>query len=394
MSDSHFVDLDPVDFLGVFDGLSASQRKAWRALARMLREHVAPVADQAWLDGVFPRQVTPHFGTFARAHLAPEGYQWPPTDPLLMGLVKLELGRVDPSMASFFAVHWGLAMSCIASFGSDAQRERWMDPMVGFEAIGSFALSEPLVGSDAARGLTCTATREGEGWRLQGEKKWAGNATIADVLVVIARGEEGEVLGFLVEPGQDDVVLTRIEDKIAKRSVENVVMRLDVVLPESARLPRLRSFGQVATTLGVGRYAVAWEACGIAMGAYEAAHRYTMEREQFGRPIAGFQLVQDKLVTMLAEITVMQCMLMQAARRVQTGQFDGPQAALAKRTCAQKMRQVVSLAREVLGGNGILVEHGVAKLFADAEAVYSCEGTHEMNTLIVGRQITGLSAFV
>lgn len=384
---------DPVDFYGVFDDLTASQRMAWRALREMLAEHVAPVADQAWLAGAFPREVIPAFGTFARQHLAPDGYQWPPTDPLLMGLVKLELGRVDPSMASFFAVHWGLTMSCIAAFGSDDQRERWLDRMVGFEAIGSFALSEPLVGSDAARGLTCTATREGDGWRLRGEKKWSGNATIADVLVIIAKGDDGEVLGFLVEPDRHDVVLTRIDDKIAKRSVENVVIHIDTVLPDAARLPGLKHFGQVAATLGMGRFAVAWEACGIAMGAYEAAHRYAMERQQFGRPIAGFQLVQDKLVTMLSEITMMQCFLMQAARAVRSGRFDGGQAAMAKRTCAQKMRVVVSLAREVLGGNGILVEHGVAKLFADAEAVYSYEGTHEMNTLIVGRQITGLSAF-
>ncbi len=295
---------DPVDFYGVFDEIAASQRMAWRALREMLAESVAPVADQAWLDGAFPREVLPAFGAFAREHLAPDGYQWPPTDPLLMGLVKLELGRVDPSMASFFAVHWGLTMSCIAAFGSDAQKERWMGPMTAFEAIGSFALSEPLVGSDAARGLTCTATRVEGGWRLQGEKKWSGNATIADVLVIIAKGEGGEVLGFLVEPGRDDVVLTRIEDKIAKRSAENVVIHIDTVLPEEARLPGLKHFGQVAATLGMGRFAVAWEACGIAIGAYEAARRYAMERQQFGRPIAGFQLVQVKLVTMLSEITL------------------------------------------------------------------------------------------
>ncbi len=208
----------PVDFYGVFDDLSASQRKAHRALVCMLRKHVAPVADAAWLEGRFPRQVIPPFGAYAREYLAADGYQWPPADPLLMGLVKMELGRMDPSMASFFAVHWGLAMSCIAAFGSKEQKERWLDKMVGFEAIGSFALSEPLVGSDAARGLTCTATREGDGWRLQGQKKWSGNATIADVLVIIARGEQGEVFGFLVEPGHGDVLLTRIEDKNAWRT--------------------------------------------------------------------------------------------------------------------------------------------------------------------------------
>ena len=383
---------DPVDFYAAFADLTPAQRAAWSDLQAVMAE-LGPTLDAAWLAGTFPLEAIPPLGAFVQEHLGP--YSWPPADPWLMGLVKLELGRTDPSMASFFAVHWGLTMSCIAAFGSDDQRARWLPRMSRFEAIGSFALSEPLVGSDAARGLRCTATPTDGGWELSGQKKWAGNATLADVLVILARGPEGEVLGFLLEPGTPGLHISRIEDKIAKRSVENVVITLDrCVIPEAARLPGLHHFKQVAATLGVGRFAVAWEATGIAMGAYEAALRYTRSREQFGRPIAGFQLVQDKLVRMLSEITAMQCLLAQLTRLAAEGKLDASRAALAKLTCAGGMRRVVALAREVLGGNGILVEHGVAKLFADAEAVYSYEGTQEMNTLIVGRAITGIAAFV
>jgi glutaryl-CoA dehydrogenase len=386
---------DPVDFYAVMDELTPAQRAAWDDLRALATDVIDPVADRAWLEGRFPMEVIPAFGRYAEKHLAADGYQWPPADPVRMGLVKLELGRRDPSMASFFAVHWGLAMSSIHAFGSPEQHDRWIGPMTRFEKIGSFALSEPEVGSDAARGLRCVATPERGGWRLDGQKKWSGNATFADVIVVIANAGERAVHGFLLEPGTPGLHIARIDDKIAKRSVENVVITLDGCwVPESARLPKLASFGAVAQTLAMGRFAVAWEACGIAMGAYEAAHRYAMGRQQFGKPIAGFQLVQAKLVDMLQEITASQCLLMQLGRLAERGALDAGRASLAKVQCAGAMRRVVATAREVLGGNGILLEYGVAKLFADAEAVYSYEGTQDMNTLIVGKHITGLSAFV
>lgn len=385
-----------IDLYDLFSTLTPEQHQRWQLLRQFLDAEVAPIADAAWLRGRFPMHLVQGFADLSDTVFAPHGFSWPPKDPLFAGLIKLELGRVDPSMASFFGVHWGLATASIHLLGSDDQRARWVGPMSRFQKIGSFALSEPESGSDASMGLRCMARREGDGWVLNGQKKWSGNATFADVTVIVARTEQrGEMMGFLVEKDTPGFLVERIDDKIAKRSVENVTITFeDCHLPDSARLPGLTSFKDVARALAVGRYAVAWEATGIAMGAYEAAHRYAMKREQFGRPIAHFQLVQDKLVRMASEITAMQCLCFRLAALAEQGALGSTRPALAKLTCAGGMRRVVALARELLGGNGILLEHGVARHFADAEAVYSYEGTQDMNTLIVGRALTGHSAFV
>lgn len=381
------------DLYQLFDGLNDDQRARWGVLRDTLDARIAPIADAAWLEGRFPMQAVQVFRDLAPT-LLPGPFSWPPRDPLFAGLIKLELGRTDPSMASFFGVHWGLATSSVAVMGSPAQRARWVEPMQRFDKIGSFALSEPGSGSDASTGLRCMAVRDGDDWVLNGQKKWSGNATFADVIVVVAKTQDG-MAGFLLEPDTPGLVIERLDGKIAKRAVENVVITLsDCRVSEASRLPGLRSFRDVARTLAFGRYAVAWEATGIAMGAYEAAHRYAMERHQFGRPIASYQLVQDKLVRMLAELTSMLCLCFRLAKLAEQGQLDAAKPALAKVVCAGGMRRVVALARELLGGNGILVEHGVARLFADAEAVYSYEGTQDINTLLVGRAITGHNAFV
>jgi glutaryl-CoA dehydrogenase len=383
------------DLYDLFGDLRPDQRERWQRLRAFLEAEVRPIADEAWLEGRFPRHLIARFADLAEPVLHPGGFCWPPADPLFMGLVKLELGRVDPSLASFFGVHYGLAAASVALLGSDAQRAAWLPPLASFQKIGSFALSEPEVGSDAAQGLRCLAEPVDGGWALTGQKKWSGNAPFADVLVIIARGPApGQTLGFLVEPGQPGLRLEPLGGKIAKRAVENVVITLDRCwVPESARLTGLHHFRDVARALAVGRYAVAWEATGVALGAYEAAHRYVLERQQFGRPLASFQLVQDKLVRMMAELTSMLAVCFRLAEVVARDGFDAARPALAKVICAGGMRRVVALARELLGGNGILLEHGVARLFADAEAIYSYEGTQDMNTLIVGRHLTGIAAF-
>lgn len=384
------------DLFSLWEDLDADQTRRIQSLRSVLRERVAPIADEAWLAGRCPDELRSAMADIAGSVLFPGGFAWPPPDPLFAGLVKLELGRVDASAASFYGVHVGLAMACIQVFGSNAQRERWIGPMTRFDQIGSFSLSEPLVGSDAARGLRCMARRDGTDWILNGAKKWSGNAPIAAVHVILARTEvEGELHGFLVERDAPGLHVERIEDKIAKRSAENANITLDHCrVADHARLPGIRCFGDVARALAIGRFVVAFEATGIAMGAYETAHAYAMAREQFGRPIAGFQLVQDKLVRMLAELTSMQCLCFRMAKLAGGGELEAALPALAKVVCAGGLRRIVALAREILGGNGILLEHGVARHFADAEAVYSYEGTQDINTLIVGRHITGMSAFV
>ncbi|MEC7986206.1 MAG: acyl-CoA dehydrogenase family protein [Myxococcota bacterium] len=385
------------DFYDTLSGLPDKPKAIWERFRAFLLEVVQPTIDDHWNRGVFPQHVVKPFGDFLQREFGDEEFCFPPKDPLAFRLMKMELGRIDPSMASFFAVHYGLAMGSIHLFGSTEQKQRWIPAMSCMDKIGSWALTEPLAGSDAAFGLQCTAEQTETGWTLNGEKKWSGNASMADVIVIWAvEPKSKRMLGFLVEPGMPGLHIEKIHDKIAKRAMENVLIRLEnVSLLETQRLPNVESFKQVGLQLLHGRIAVAWEALGIGMGALEAALRYTDQRNQFGKPISSFQLVQEKLVNMVEEVTCMQTLLVQLHHTEQrNGRVGSAQASLAKRACCRRARRVCALAREVLGGNGILLEYGVARLFADMEAVYSYEGTDEMNTLIVGRSLTGHNAFV
>jgi glutaryl-CoA dehydrogenase len=384
------------DFYEHFSALDPEDDAFWKRFRSFLLANVSPIIDDYWNRGEFPHEVRSSFGAFLKEEFGDKEYVYPPPNPVPFRLMKLELGRIDPSMASFFAVHWGLAMGSISMFGSQEQKSRWLPSMVSMEKIGSWALTEPLSGSDAAFGLRTTATKTEEGWVLNGEKKWSGNASMADVIVVWAKEQNGDrLLGFLIEPNMDGVHIEKITDKIAKRAMENVNISLEnVVVLEEARLPHVENFKQIGQQLLGGRIAVSWEALGIAMGVYEAAFSYAQERKQFGKPISSFQLIQEKLVNMLEEITLMQSMLFQLNNiEARNGFVRSSQASLAKRACCRRARKVCSIGRDVLGGNGILLSFGVARLFADMEAVFSYEGTDEMNTLIIGRSITGHNAF-
>jgi glutaryl-CoA dehydrogenase len=313
----------------------------------------------------------------------------------------MEMSRTDASVATFFGVHNGLAMYSIYSGGNEEQRDRWLPEMAAMDKIGAFAMTEPLGGSDVAGGMRTTAQRvskEGSGdtWILNGAKKWIGNATFADYIVVWARDvDDNHVKGFVVEKDMPGFVPEKIEGKIAFRIVENAEITLtDVRVPEANRLQGINSFRDVAEILRATRGGVAWQALGVAIGAYEAALAYAQERQQFGRPIARFQLVQDLLVKSLGNITASWGMLVQLARLQDAGIFKDEQSSLAKAFVTSRMREVVAWSREIFGGNGIVLGYDVARFFADAEAIYSFEGTREMNTLIVGKAITGQSAFV
>jgi glutaryl-CoA dehydrogenase len=299
-------------------------------------------------------------------------------------------------MSTFMGVHSGLAMGSIYLCGSEEQKQRWLPEMARMEKIGAFGLTEPEVGSGVAGGLGTTARRDGDSWVLDGQKKWIGNATFADYIIIWARDEsDGQVKGFVVEKGTPGLSTAKMHDKIALRVVQNALITLDGVrVPESSRLQRAESFRQTAAVLRLTRAGVAWQAVGCAMGAYEHALAYAKEREQFGRPIAGFQLVQDLLVRMLGNITASATMCARLAQLQAEGQARDEHSALAKAFCTVRMRETVGYARELLGGNGILLDYQVGRFVADAEAIYSYEGTREINTLVVGRAITGLSAFV
>ncbi len=384
------------DFYRFQEGLTARERESLGQLRAYLEAEVRPIADQYWARAEFPVQTI--------APLAELG-MYGPSIPLVRqfensavyrGWAALELGRIDAGVSTFIGVQSGLAMNSIAVGGSDEQQQEWLPRMARGEVVGAFGLTEPLSGSDSARGLRTTARREGDTWVLDGEKRWIGNATFADVVVIWAKDVADEqVKGFLVTTDTPGFTATKIEDKIALRTVQNADIVLDGVrVPESRRLQRADSFRTTAAVLRLTRTEVAWQAIGIAIGAYEAALDYARNRIQFGKPIAAHQMVQDLLVRSLMNITASIALCTQASAMQDQGVGGDEHSAMAKAFATAKMRETVAWCREVQGGNGIVLDKGVARFFSDAEAIYSYEGTREVNTLIVGRAITGEAAFV
>ncbi|WP_435738347.1 acyl-CoA dehydrogenase family protein [Cellulosimicrobium sp. PMB13] len=384
------------DFYGVQTELAPAEQDQVLRIREFLEREVRPIADDCWDRAEFPHHLIPglaDLGLFG-AHL-PETARFE-NGMLYRGWVALELARVDPSIATFVGVQTGLTMTAIAGGGSPEQREQWLPPMGRGELMGAFGLTEPYSGSDTSRGLRTTAERHGDTWTLRGAKRWIGNATFADVIVVWAKDvADDQVKGFLVRTGTPGLTVTKIERKQALRTVQNADIVLDgVEVAEEDRLQRVSSFRDVAAVLRPTRAEVAWQAVGLAVGAYEAAVAYVASREQFGRPLGSFQLVQDKLAESLADITASIALCRRLSLLAEEGNQRDEHAALAKSFATTRMRATVARCREVVGGNGIQLDHGVARYFADAEAVYTYEGTRDMNTLIVGRAITGIQAFV
>ncbi|HEX4724017.1 MAG TPA: acyl-CoA dehydrogenase family protein [Pseudonocardiaceae bacterium] len=391
--------MDATDFYTLADELPAEDRALLARLREFLAAEVAPIANWHWARERFPHHLIAPLGELGIGGLSYTGYGAPGRTSLLDGFVTLELARTDPSIATFYGVHTGLATGSIYLCGSEEQKQQWLPPMLRFELIGAFGLTEPDVGSAVSRGMTTTARRDGDDWVLDGAKKWIGNATFADVTVIWAKdvsdGSDGAVKGFLVPKGTPGFTATKIENKIALRTVQNAHIELrDCRVPEANRLQAANSFADTAAVLRMTRTSVAWQAVGCSIGAYERALAYAKTREQFGRPIGGFQLVQDLLVRMLGNITASLCLVARLSTLQDVGKLTEEQASLAKAFCTTKMRETVGMARELMGGNGILLDYEVGRFVADAEAIHSYEGTREMNTLIVGRAITGLSAFV
>jgi glutaryl-CoA dehydrogenase len=384
------------DFYSLELLLDPAGRQLLHRVREFMEKEIEPVINRYWTREEFPHELIPAMSQLGLAGLPYSGYGCGGGGFLLDGMVAMELARVDPSIATFLGVHGGLAMGSIYLCGSDEQKQRWLPAMARMEKIGAFGLTEPEVGSGAARGLTTTARRDGDEWVLDGQKKWIGNATFADYVVIWARDvEDNQVKGFVVEQPAPGFSTTKMRDKIALRVVQNATITLDGVrVPEASRLQNASSFRDTAKVLRLTRAGVAWMAVGCARGAYEHALAYSKERQQFGRPIAGFQLVQDQLVRMLANVTASACLCVRLSQLQDAGLAEDQQSALAKAFCTVRMRETVGLARELLGGNGILLEYHVGRFVADAEAIYSYEGTREINTLIVGRAITGTSAFV
>lgn len=396
MADVQTATLSAVDFYRLDDLLTPEEREVRYLVRDFMTREVEPIINSYWERAEFPVELIPKLAALNLAGATIKGYGCRGLSQVAMGVMAMEFARGDASISTFFGVHSGLAMGSIDMLGSEEQKARWLPAMARMELLGCFGLTEPQGGSNAAHPLT-TAVREGDHYILNGAKRWIGNATMADLAIIFARNTEtNQVNAFVVEPKKmAGYTATPIEGKIAKRAIINADIKLEnVVVPAENRLERCNSFRDVAKVLMVTRVGVAWEAVGAAMAAYEYALAYAKQRVVFGKPIAGFQMIQDKLVQMLGEITSMQLFTLRLSQLADEGKLTDGQASLAKVHNAAAARRVVALGREIMGGNGILLENHVARHFVDMEAVYTYEGTNEINTLVVGREITGISAIV
>ncbi|NUU04754.1 acyl-CoA dehydrogenase family protein [Leifsonia sp. C5G2] len=384
------------DFYG-FENLLTDREKEFIATLRaQLESEVKPIVNEYWEKAEFPHQIIDVLHRNGAVGLGFAETAPFENSAVFRGWVALELARIDASVSTYVGVQNGLALGAIGVCGSEEQRAEWLPKLASGEVLGAFGLTEPTSGSDSAQGLKTVATRDGDNWVLNGSKRWIGNATFSDITVIWAKSaEDGQVKGFIVPTSTPGYTATKIEGKQSLRIVQNADITLEnVVVPESLRLQNANSFKDTARVLRLTRAEVAWAAVGVAVGAYEAALRYTKERVQFGKPIAGHQLIQDLLVKSLGNITASIGLCTRVSEMLDAGEQRDEHSALAKAFATAKMRETVAWCREALGGNGIVLDYDVARFFADAEALYSYEGTREMNTLIVGRAITGQAAFV
>ncbi|MFJ6158113.1 acyl-CoA dehydrogenase family protein [Pseudarthrobacter sp. NPDC092184] len=380
------------DFYAFEQLLSDKERDRLAEIREFLAREVRPIAVDFWNRGEFPMELIPKLADIDLVSpVRRQGHS-----NLFAGLLHAEVTRADASIATFMGVHDGLFTGSIEALASQEQKDAWLPEIYSMKKIGAFGLTEPLGGSDVAGGTRTTARREGGSWILNGEKRWIGNATFSDWVVVYARDlADDKVKGFLVDTALDGFSASKIENKIALRTVQNADIKLDnVVVPDFFKLANANSFRDVNKVLKVTRLGVAWQAVGQQLAAFDVARRYAVERHQFGRPLASFQLVQSQLVQILGNAVSSMGMMVRLSQLEDAGEAKDEQSALAKAFTTARMRESVAIGRSLLGGNGIVTDFEMAKIFADAEAIYSYEGTHEINTLVTGRAITGISAIV
>ena len=382
------------DYFLLKGDLSAEERDYLERTRRFVHEEVLPQINGFWERAEVPLDLYRRLGELGLIGDGLEGYGCPSMSATAAGLIAMELNRGDGSVGTFCGVQGGLAMRSIHMHGSEEQKQRWLPAMARCEKLGAFALTEPGHGSDSVS-LETEARRDGDEYVINGAKRWIGNGSMADVVVLWARDtEDMQVKGFLIEKGTPGYDGRPIASKGALRALWQADIDLtDVRVPAENRLPGANSFADTAKVLKATRASCAWSALGHAVAGYDAALNYATQRTQFGKPLARFQIVQEKLVRMLTEITTMQLYCQRIGELDDTDAMSDTIAALGKLNNTVKAREVLAEARNLLGGNGIRLENHVIRHFTDIEAIYTFEGTETIQTLLVGRDITGLSAF-
>ena len=382
------------DYFLMKDQLTKDELDSMYAVREFAETEILPVVNSYWERDEFPFELLPKLAELNIVGDTMVGYGTTPMSAVGSGLVTYELSRIDGSIGTFLGVHVGLAMKSIYLLGSEEQKQRWLPPMARMEKIGAFALTEPDHGSDAVI-LETTARRDGSEWVLNGRKRWIGNAVWCDVIVVFARDtQDGQVKAFVVEKDDPGYAASKITGKVALKMVQNADITLtDCRVSDDARLKNCNSFADAGLVLKGTRNTVAWASAGHGVAASDIALNYAQRRVQFGRPIARNQLIQSMLVEMLGEVTAMQLYCIRLGRLIDDGKMTDTMASLAKYFCTVKARHVCRMARDILGGNGILLDFHVMRHMCDMEALLTYEGTAEIQTLLVGRDITGHSAF-
>ena len=380
------------DFFAFETLLPANELARLNEIRDWMEANVRPISRDFWNRSEFP------------VHLIPEVAKLDMISPvrrqghshLLAGMITAAIHRVDASFGTFFSGHDGLFTGSIELLASEEQKAAWLPDIYALRKTGVFAITEPLAGSDVAGGTRTTAERRGDSWVLNGEKRWIGNSTFSDYVIIWAKDvADDQVKGFLVETSREGFSATLIENRIALRAVQNAdIVLKDVVVPHFNKLAGANSFRDTNKVLKTTRATVGWQAVGIQLAAFDTARRYAVERHQFGKPIASFQLIQEQLVTMLSNAQASMGMMVRLAQMEDAGTTRNEHSAMAKAFVTKCMRETVALGRGILGGNGVSVDYEMAKIFCDAEAIYTYEGTYEINTLVAGRAITGMAAFV
>ncbi|XP_031257217.1 acyl-coenzyme A oxidase 4, peroxisomal [Pistacia vera] len=378
-----------------FDDLLTSEEMAIRRKVReCVEKEIAPIMAEYWEKAEFPFHVVPKLGALHIAGGTIKGYGCPGLSITGSAFATAELARVDASCSTFILVHSSLGMLTIALCGSEAQKQKYLPSLAQLNTIACWALTEPDYGSDASA-LKTTATKVEGGWILEGQKRWIGNSTFADVLIIFARNlTTNQINGYIVKKNAPGLTATKIENKIGLRMVQNGdILLKKVFVPDEDRLPGVNSFQDTSKVLAVSRVMVAWQPIGISMGVYDMCHRYLKERKQFGAPLAAYQINQQKLVQMLGNVQAMVLIGLRLCKLYESSKMTPGHASLGKSWITARARETVALGRELLGGNGILADFLVAKAFCDLEPIYTYEGTYDINSLVTGREITGFASF-